>query len=577
MPWHGLSSKRLAPLSALALYLLASVLWFGLPVLADFSSSVIGVGGVDQSVSIWALKWWPHALSEGINPFQADVIYSPDGFNLAWAAGIPAASALAAPVTAIFGPVAAYNAWAIVAPALAGGAAFCLCRLLTEQFWPSLAGGYLFGFSSYMLAVTLGHLNLAVVAATVPLAVYLFLRHLDRSLSDAKFATLLAGCLVFQFLTFTETFATMVGFAAATLGAIWIVYPGRRRALWDTVRVTALAYVLTALLVSPYLFYAFSEPETLAGVNPPEQFSTDPLNLVIPTQITALGGDAFASLSSDFTGNASEQYAYLALPTLVILAWLLIDRRSRGQAKLLLAIAGAAALASFGPYLHLGNLSTDIPLPWWPLTHAPLLKFALPARMMLYAWLAVSVAVAIWLASARKAGLRAVVAVLIVASLAPNLGGSFPGTQLPRWHADMSTPAFFRDADYRRFVEHDEAMLVLPYGPHGLSMLWQAETDMDFRMVGGYISSSAPPEYRCWPINLLLQFGIPVPDPARELLAFLRAKEATVAVTPVGMPDPLRAVLGADGVRPQVSGGMRIYPVPGGAPESRRPTCPPTA
>ena len=46
---------------------------------------------------------------------------------------------------------------------------FLLCRRLTGGFWPSLVGGYLFGFSSYMLGRTEGgHPNLTAVAG-IPL------------------------------------------------------------------------------------------------------------------------------------------------------------------------------------------------------------------------------------------------------------------------------------------------------------------------------------------------------------------------------------------------------------------------
>src|SRR5438132_1425304 len=86
----------------------------------------------------------------------------------------PASLALA-PITVLAGPVVAYNLAALAAPALAGWGAFLLCRQVTRSFWPSVAGGYLFAFSSYEIGqMGAGHLNLTLVFA-LPLAAYLVL------------------------------------------------------------------------------------------------------------------------------------------------------------------------------------------------------------------------------------------------------------------------------------------------------------------------------------------------------------------------------------------------------------------
>ena len=57
-------------------------------------------------------------------------------------------------------------------PALAAWTAFLLCRRLTRSSWASLAGGYLFGFSTYVLAAELTHIFSAAVFL-VPVAALL--------------------------------------------------------------------------------------------------------------------------------------------------------------------------------------------------------------------------------------------------------------------------------------------------------------------------------------------------------------------------------------------------------------------
>ena len=66
-----------------------------------------------------------------------------------------------APVTWLAGPIFSFNLAALLLPAFAAWTAYRLCFVLTRSVWASLVGGYLFGFSSFILAQQqLAHLNL---------------------------------------------------------------------------------------------------------------------------------------------------------------------------------------------------------------------------------------------------------------------------------------------------------------------------------------------------------------------------------------------------------------------------------
>ncbi|MDX6571962.1 MAG: hypothetical protein QOC86_1118, partial [Gaiellales bacterium] len=131
--------------------------------------SVVGSYGSDQASFTWSLAWWPHAIRHGIHPLLTDLVYAPDGWNLAWTSSIPGPSVLAWPLTATIGPIATYDVLALAAPPLAAWCAFLLCRELGTGTWAALAGGLVFGFGTYETAETLNHLNLALVF-TLPLA-----------------------------------------------------------------------------------------------------------------------------------------------------------------------------------------------------------------------------------------------------------------------------------------------------------------------------------------------------------------------------------------------------------------------
>jgi hypothetical protein len=167
--------------SALFIYTAISILFFARSLLPDFAGAYTG-RGPDPANFNWFLVWWPYAIAHRINPFITHAVYAPRGLNLAWSTTIPLAGLLVAPITTIYGPVVAYNLLSIASPALAAWTAFILCRHVSQSYRPALLGGYIFGFSSYMLGQTLGgHLHMALVFP-VPLALYLAARTLDPRL-----------------------------------------------------------------------------------------------------------------------------------------------------------------------------------------------------------------------------------------------------------------------------------------------------------------------------------------------------------------------------------------------------------
>src|ERR1700730_9484649 len=135
-------------------YAFVSFLLFGLHPLIQPGRQYIGDSD-DPQIPIWSFAWWPHAIAHGLNPFVTHAVWAPHGVNLAWVNTVPPLALLFAPLTWAFGPVNSYNIAVVLLPAVAAWTAFLLCRHLTGRLWPSIVGGYLFGFSSYML----GHVS----------------------------------------------------------------------------------------------------------------------------------------------------------------------------------------------------------------------------------------------------------------------------------------------------------------------------------------------------------------------------------------------------------------------------------
>ncbi len=411
------SNRWPSVLLALAIYQALAILWFGIPLLNDFSHSYIGIErSSDPPGYMWFLTWWPYALSHRLNPFITKLVWAPSGFNLTWAHCIALPALIAAPITRIWGPVVTWNILCVMAPALAAWCAFILCRHLSASFLPSLVGGYLFGFSPYMLGHLLGHLSLILIFP-VPLAVYLFALALEDRLSRAAFVALFAAVALTQFLCCQELLATAVVMgAAAILAAILVTGPAARMRLLEVCGLTALALAIAAALAAPFLYYAFFGGFPRGPINPADVYSSDLLAFFIPTPMLLIGEPAaLASIASRFAGGFAEDTAYIGIPMLLLIVDFGISNWRRPQARVMLLALEIIALASLGPKLHIAGAPAVI-LPWAIAGRLPLLDKALPGRFMMFVFLDLALITAVYLTNSPHRSRKWFLVVLAVAS-----------------------------------------------------------------------------------------------------------------------------------------------------------------
>jgi hypothetical protein len=565
-------TRRFAAAAApFALYIGASALILGHLVLADLDGTTIGTGP-DPAAFVWIVKWWPQAVANGWNPLHTDVAYAPDGFNMTWVTSIPGPSLALAPLTALAGPIVSYNVLAILIPALDGWAAFALCRGLGARYPAAVLGGYVFGFSTYVMDQGAAHPHAALVAA-LPLAALLVVMFQRERIGARRFAIGMFAVLTAQFLISVEVFLTMTMFGAAGLALAALFFPERRPRLWEAVKLTAIAYLLTAIAVSPYLYANLSEPNTLAGIDP-VPLSTDPLSVAVPTRLTEIGGMAFKSVGDRFTAGG-EGGAYLGIPLLILLGMLGWRRRDDRVFRYLLAMLALGFLLSLGPRLNLLGHITAIRLPWTPFIHLPITKYVIPSRLIVYAWLPLAVLLALGL-SARGSRARWALAIAGAVLLLPATDATSPVDGATFWHSSREVPAFFRDAQLRRMLPRQGTVLVLPYAVagQGESMVWQAEADMGFAMPDGYLSAVVPPSFACWPVEAALRSAAYESGRRDEFLSFLASKEVRAVVVSAAERRAAEPLLTALPSRPRRSGGVYVYRVPAGSVPSNVTACP---
>jgi hypothetical protein len=532
---------------AFGLYASLSLLLFGRTVVTDPADRVVGDDGADKTLYMWSFEWWPKALLDGRNPLDVDVAWAPHGFDFGLGTGGGGLALAAAPLTAAAGPVPAYNVLALLAPALAGTTAFLLAHRITRAFAPSLVAGFVFGFSSYELGHLLGHLPLASTAL-VPLVPYLVLLRHEGELSRRAFVPALGAALALQFLIVTQIFFSLVMLGALVAAAAALILG--RHAVQRTLAETAVALLAASVVVSPVVGYALVS-DAAAPARSPYAESADVLNYVVPTRRTWLRPPGSGEITSRFTGTAAEHGAYLGLPLLVLAAIAAARWRSRPRRLLVVALA-LAVLLSLGTRIKVAGQVVGIG-PWDLLARLPVVGSALPVRLTLYTALLAGLLVALALTDRRSIARWTLAAIGMVALL-PDLG-------LPRWASDVPRPLFFAAGRSERHVPDGSTALVLPYGPSGWSMLWQAEADFRFRIVGGHFALRVTPPEEEWR-DVYETLGAGAVEPSR-LRAFLAAHDVdVVVVAPGARGRARRAVEAAVGAPPAHVADAHVYRVP---------------
>ena len=552
------------PLIAIALYLGASLL-IERQVVVHLGSVCACDGTSDSTQYIWALVWFPHAILHGLNPLYSHAIWTPGGLNLAGATAVPAAVIAAWPITALAGPVVAYNVLSILAPVAGAFSAYRLCHYVTRSPWSSVLAGFLYGFSTYEFATMQEHLHL-VFTFCPPLAVLLVLKRLDHAISARRFIVLMAVVLSVQMLLSTEILFTMtclgvvVLAAAATFGS-----RGERGAIIGLLPPLAGAYLATAVICSWFLYAAARAPAFAQGWG--TRFPADAVSFFVPSAVTRLGGYSFLSVTSAFRGSLTESGTYLGLPLILIVSIYLITRWRTRAAKVIVASLVVSVVWSLGDSLYIAGHQT-IALPWSVLDSLPLLDLLIPERIALYTALGCAVVAALWLSSSEGPTWRRwALGLLAVGFIVPTADAATQHGRLPVLDAPWSTPAFFSNGIYKRYLHRDEIVLPLPWGRSGNGLLWQAQADMYFRLASGYFGPPPPSYWREQPIVYELKFNYPRPGAAQDLRRFLAEHQVADVIVQQSRAGPWPAVLAQAGLRRAVAaGGVFVYHVPRAAP-----------
>jgi len=426
----------------------------------------------DRTAFVWSLAWWPFAVAHGLDPLYTHFVWQPVGVSLLWVTAVPLLGLLLSPLTLTAGPVFAYNVAIIAAPALSAWAFYHLGRRCGAAEAPALIGGYIYGFSTYVLQQDNAALNLSLVPLP-PLMILLAIERVAGRLPSRTFSLGLAALLAAQCLLSLEiaAFCVVFGALAWVLALFYLPAwrPGLRRLLPDGL----IAGVVLAMVLSPLLWQMF---ETRGAMRLPivwrYYFVTDLENIAVPSGANMWGrltGWAMAPR------GANEEDGYLGAPLLLMLAMMLPAARREAHMRYLFVLFACFLVASLGPLLWCGGRPTSILMPWFPFSALPILGDAVPARFALFVSLAAALIAVLFMG--RPGRWRLALGVLAGRAM------------LPRPHVWGGIPddPFFAPGRVQAVLGVNPQLLILPFSINGPSSYWQVESRFAFTQTGGYL------------------------------------------------------------------------------------------
>jgi hypothetical protein len=509
------------------------------PILAHIATAIPGgpVADVDGWQNVWNLWWFHRAASTLQNPFYTTMLYHPHGTGLYLQTLNASNGLLVLPVTALWGPIAAYNVALLAAFTLSGLGAYLLALRVSGHHIAAFVGGAIFAFSPFHLTKAwdgqLEQISLQWIA--------LYALFLLRAAEDGRRRDALLAGLFLALVGYTSWYSFFFFAVYSVLFALIWICAARS---WFARRALAMQFVITSgfalLLLAPILLPALAvlggdrgPPEPLFNPNNPLDLilihSANLYDFFLPSGLHPWWGASVEQLVRQwhpYIGAWNVALGYTAL-ALALAAFVLprrhadtnirrtdssvaaINQHSGESSRTALqpqpkgvpalvsswlhafvfrpespwpwaSIALIALLLALGPLLHVGATRTNIPLPYIALLHLPGADIARrPSHFVVLATL--------MLAPLAALGLRALLERVarsqhpfVLAAVAVLLVFEYAP---PRWPLLRSEPHPY----YATLRNTSGALLDLP-PPYESAAALEAQIVHERPLLGGYIS-----------------------------------------------------------------------------------------
>lgn len=491
--WRG----ALAVGTAVAVVYLAVAVTIEWQVWSGHPTSDISCGCGDPALFVWSFGWVAHAVAHGQNPFLSHAIFHPAGVNLLANATAPLFGFVFAPITWIFGPIAAVNVANTLAPALGGMSTYWATRRTLRLVRPAaLVAGVVVELSPMVVGNTAQvHLMMSMVAFVPIIGVCIYELFLRQAGAPWRWGLVLAVTLIGQFFSGTELLA-IVGIVGglvivvslvvlaglAIRGSVAAMARGRH-----AVTGLAVAAVVAGAALAYPAWVALAGPRHIAGPPWPDVVGTV-LSSASPHRFVSILGPAKASglyQLAGYFGPVRVSNEYLGVGALVVaaLAVVVLWRRP--------AVWVVAAVGLGSAWLSLGTApGGSVPVrPWALFVHLPVVAGLMPMNFNVVTVIAVAGLVGLLVDGVWRFGRgrvrvasTAVATGLAAVAIAP-LVSAWP---LPLTANHVAVPAWFRVT--APTLPAGSVVLAIPFaGPPGYSrpMVWQSIGGMHISIVGG--------------------------------------------------------------------------------------------
>lgn len=391
--------------TVLLIYFLLT-LFFTFPLILNIKDSIPGnvipyfeknsINGPDSFYFIWNLWFYKYNFIDlGINPFShSDLVFYPNGFNNS-ATGYDNLfnTLLSLPLQIISGNlILTYNILIIFNFIFAAYTTYLLVNYLTGDKKIAILSGLVFGFSSYMLARSLGHLELLTTGA-IPLFILFFLKLFkEPKIKNSLFlaiAFLLVSISSWNYALFTLFF---IGFAF-----IFLIIDSKesRQAILNKRYLARFSiFVIFSFLIIfsiafPFVRTYLNSQTLVPSINEATSFSADLLSYLTPSPLNTLFGQFIdPRLYTSFSSNYTESTTFLGFIEVAFIFIYLMDRKKMKKGgDLWIFLIIIFFILSLGPYLKVaGNIFDKLLLPYYYIfNYFPLFSFVrAPARLSIF-------------------------------------------------------------------------------------------------------------------------------------------------------------------------------------------------
>ena len=206
----------------------------------------------DPASYVWDFWWVAHQVTHLGNPWFTPLMAAPVGVQLGFHTMMPLPGVLFTPVTLAFGPAFSYNLWTVILPGLLCYATYRAARLWLRSATGAVGAAVFFGLSTMLTQQDWYHLNIALGAMFLPMALEASVR-LRRT--PGRRQAIILGLVMGAAVLSDQESAVLAAIVVGLVLLPWLL----RRPGWARLWPVLLACVAGTVVASPQIIAMLQE------------------------------------------------------------------------------------------------------------------------------------------------------------------------------------------------------------------------------------------------------------------------------------------------------------------------------